>query len=118
MAARFPDRPSDEDRKTMELLIMALYGNEKRIGIYRARFYPCTECATHLQAHVKKNPVRTESKSELVNWLCALHNDVNRMLGKEIFDCGNVEKRWPSELCGCDDSVPSTNPVVALKGKN
>jgi FAD-linked sulfhydryl oxidase len=27
-------------------------------------------------------------------WMCELHNDVNILLDKDIFDCANVDMRW------------------------
>ena len=43
---------------------------------------------------LKTNKPQTSSQSELSRWLCDLHNDVNKKLGKPIFDCSKVNERW------------------------
>jgi FAD-linked sulfhydryl oxidase len=31
---------------------------------------------------------------ELSQWLCRIHNEINRRLGKQEFDCSKVDERW------------------------
>ncbi|KAI7960950.1 hypothetical protein MJO28_001439 [Puccinia striiformis f. sp. tritici] len=56
--------------------------------------YPCQPCASHLQDYLAKFPPQIENRSKLERWLCEAHNDVNVRLGKEVFDCSSVSKRW------------------------
>ena len=35
-----------------------------------------------------------QSRAELEQWTCALHNRVNRKLGKPDFNCSYVRSRW------------------------
>lgn len=59
-----------------------------------AKLYPCWVCADDFQAYLKKMPVQTSGRQELGNWMCEAHNDVNRKLGKPVFDCSKWEERW------------------------
>ena len=43
---------------------------------------------------MKDNPVRVTSQRELSQWMCEIHNDVNKLLGKKLFDCSKVNERW------------------------
>jgi len=43
---------------------------------------------------VKGNEPRVEGRDGLGRWMCEAHNEVNRKLGKEVFDCGRWEERW------------------------
>lgn len=43
---------------------------------------------------VKGNEPRLESRDEFGRWMCRAHNEVNRKLGKEEFDCFRWEERW------------------------
>lgn len=39
------------------------------------------------------------SNNDFNDWLCQVHNIVNRKLGKDEFDCGQLLERWSD--CGC-----------------
>jgi len=41
-----------------------------------------------------KEPPPTDSQSNLSQWMCRMHNQINQMLGKELFDCKKVDERW------------------------
>lgn len=43
-------------------------------------------------------PPQTSSRFAASQWLCAMHNNVNQRLGKPIFECSNIEAKYP---CGC-----------------
>ena len=59
-----------------------------------SKLYPCWVCAEDFQAYIKKDPVKAGSRSEFGNWLCGAHNEVNKKLGKPVFDCSLWEERW------------------------
>ncbi|PKA49786.1 FAD-linked sulfhydryl oxidase ERV1 [Apostasia shenzhenica] len=70
-----------------------------------SRLYPCKECADHFKDVLKANPVQVGSQAELSQWLCHVHNVVNRSLGKRIFPCQRVNARWGKLDCAdhsCD----------------
>ena len=56
--------------------------------------YPCWVCAEDFQQYIKKEEVKATSRSEFGNWLCDAHNEVNKKLGKPVFDCSKWEERW------------------------
>ena len=37
-----------------------------------------------------KHPVKAQSREELSKYMCDLHNEVNKYLGKPLFDCSKV----------------------------
>ncbi|XP_013406384.1 FAD-linked sulfhydryl oxidase ALR [Lingula anatina] len=83
MAAYYPDRPTETQKEDMKNF-MHLF----------SKFYPCGECAEDLRRQIKEKPPTTESRYQLAQWLCRIHNGVNERLGKPIFDCSKVDERW------------------------
>ncbi len=59
-----------------------------------AKYYPCRPCGKDMTRDLKENPPRTESADELAQWMCEMHNRVNKKLGKPQFDCQLVDQRW------------------------
>lgn len=45
-------------------------------------------------SRLKTNKPQTSSREELSQWMCRLHNQVNRKTGKPEFDCSLVDERW------------------------
>lgn len=41
-----------------------------------------------------RNQPDTRTRACFTQWLCRLHNEVNRKLGKPDFDCSQVDERW------------------------
>ena len=108
MTLRFPDDPSQDERDALNNYFHLL-----------SRLYPCGECATEFQLLLKKYPPQTSSRRAAATWyvstsrsvvypsfmitlfrLCFLHNQVNARLGKEEFDCANLDATYD---CGCGD---------------
>lgn len=83
MAAYYPDQPSVQEQSTMKSLLSSF-----------SQFYPCGHCAEHLRQEMKVDPPKVETRKELAWWMCGMHNKVNEMLGKEIFDCQKLDERW------------------------
>ncbi|KAI7847125.1 ERV/ALR sulfhydryl oxidase domain-containing protein [Circinella umbellata] len=88
MTAQYPEHPTTEERKALQQFFMLL-----------SRLYPCGECAAHFQLLLNKYPPQTSSKIAASQWACAIHNKVNERLGKEIFDCSNIQEKYD---CGCN----------------
>lgn len=82
-AAYYPDAPTETQRSSAKNLIDAF-----------AELFPCRWCADDLKEHVKKNPVRTESRRAFSQWTCETHNHVNEHLGKSLFDCTKFDEIW------------------------
>lgn len=85
--ARFPEKPTEEESKTLRTFIYAFQ-----------RVYPCGECAEHFGELLRKFPPQTSSRNAAAGWACHVHNQVNKRLKKEIFDCNNIGDFYD---CGC-----------------
>lgn len=83
MAAYYPHSPSDSQQEEMHNFFFTL-----------AEFYPCKQCATDFQEKITSYPPQTQSRDDLVKWLCEQHNFVNEKLGKPSFDCRDALRRW------------------------
>jgi FAD-linked sulfhydryl oxidase len=82
-AAYYPDRPTPNQRANMLGLLHAL-----------PVLYPCSHCASHLADNMKDHPPDVSGRAGLSQWLCERHNEVNKRLGKKIFDCTKTDERW------------------------
>jgi hypothetical protein len=60
--------------------------------------HPCNVCADHFEKYQKDNPWVGRGLSDLVVWLCNLHNHLNTRLGKPWFDCTKYAKRWGIQI--------------------
>ncbi|XP_071107012.1 FAD-linked sulfhydryl oxidase ALR-like [Haliotis cracherodii] len=83
MAAYFPESPSQVQQKEMKDFVHLF-----------SKYYPCDYCAEDLRQNLKTNTPDTSNRHQFSQWLCHLHNDVNRKLGKPEFDCRRVDERW------------------------
>ncbi|KAK4284499.1 hypothetical protein QN277_001324 [Acacia crassicarpa] len=88
LAAQYPDNPTRQQKKDVKELMGIL-----------SRMYPCRECADHFKEVLRTNPVQVGSHAEFSQWLCHVHNVVNRSLGKPIFPCERVDARWGKLEC-------------------
>ncbi|MCO5562500.1 hypothetical protein L7F22_016127 [Adiantum nelumboides] len=85
---QFPEKPTRQQQRDAKELMAIL-----------SRLYPCKECADHFKEVLKTNPVQASSGVELAQWMCRVHNIVNRSLGKTIFPCQRVDARWGALDC-------------------
>ncbi|SCW00054.1 LAFE_0B08438g1_1 [Lachancea fermentati] len=83
IAARYPKKPSETQKDEMQ----------KFMTIF-SHVYPCWWCAKDFEKFITQNSPKVNSRDELGRWLCDAHNEVNKKLGKERFDCNFWEKRW------------------------
>ncbi len=89
MMARFPEKPTDDDRLALDTYIHLF-----------ARLYPCGDCARHFQKLLDKYPPQTSSRNAAAGWACLVHNEVNERLKKPEFDCQKIGDFYD---CGCGD---------------
>jgi FAD-linked sulfhydryl oxidase len=83
MAAYYPEKISPDMKESTSRFLQ-----------HFSRIYPCDYCAQHLQMVMEQDPPRTNSQPELSQWLCDVHNQVNQLLGKPLFDCRKLNERW------------------------
>ncbi|PFH46860.1 hypothetical protein AMATHDRAFT_68892 [Amanita thiersii Skay4041] len=95
MTVRYPENPTPDQRTALSSYFHLL-----------SRLYPCGECAAEFQVLLKKYPPQTSSRRAASLWLCTVHNEVNKRLGKEMFDCANIEGSYD---CGCAEEPSSTS---------
>lgn len=95
MMAKFPDQPTEDDSTALKSYIYLF-----------ARLYPCGDCARHFQKILEKFPPQVTTRSTAAAWACHVHNEVNKRLKKELFDCSKIGDFYD---CGCaEDPVPGT----------
>ncbi|KAL3132651.1 hypothetical protein ABBQ32_009173 [Trebouxia sp. C0010 RCD-2024] len=89
LAVQYPQTPTKQQQKDVKTLVDVL-----------TRIYPCTECAQHFGEIVKIDPPNVSSGPALQQWMCRVHNVVNKSIGKRTFNCRFVEARWGALDCG------------------
>ncbi|XP_078345973.1 FAD-linked sulfhydryl oxidase ALR-like [Oculina patagonica] len=83
MAAYYPDNPSQEQQRDMSSFVKLF-----------SKFFPCDDCASHLRERLQTHPPDTSNRYNFCQWMCHMHNEVNRRIGKKEFDCSKVDERW------------------------
>lgn len=103
MTLRFPDKPTKQESETLK----SFFENF-------ALLYPCGECAKHFQQLIKELPPQVGSRQGASLWLCSVHNEVNKSLGKEEFPCDKLDESYD---CGCGDDPSSSSSSSSPPGK-
>lgn len=83
MAAYYPKKPSEDQKKSMTQFM----------DIF-AQFYPCKDCAKDLRKSLQNSRPDVRDRYMFSKWMCQIHNEVNIKLGKPEFDCSKVLERW------------------------
>jgi FAD-linked sulfhydryl oxidase len=79
-----------------------------------AEFFPCQECGTHFKNMLDTYPIKNNNRSEFRQYICFLHNQVNKRLNKTIFDCSKHEEVYGNPGgCGCKDSQSNSTQTVS-----
>ena len=47
-----------------------------------------------LHFRLQTHPPDTRDRLSFCQWMCHMHNEVNRRIGKKEFDCSKVDERW------------------------
>jgi hypothetical protein len=85
IALGFPNQSSSIDKK-----------NYKNFYINLPNIIPCEECAKHFTTSLNNFPIDSylNSKEKLFEWTIILHNEVNKMLGKEEWSLERATKYY------------------------
>ncbi|KAK4229188.1 nucleophile aminohydrolase [Podospora fimiseda] len=103
MMARFPEEPSKDDSLALKTYIQLF-----------ARLYPCGDCASHFQKLLEKYPPQTSSRNAAAGWACFVHNQVNKRLRKEEFDCNKIGDFYD---CGCGEEGKDKKGGKGIEGR-
>ena len=83
IANTFPENPTEADKNMMKKFLYGL-----------ARSYPCKVCGGHLIKMLDKKGIKMDNRSEFINYICNIHNIVNKVLNKTEFDCNKAFDVW------------------------
>ena len=74
---------------------------------------PCPTCRAHYTENVNRNPIRLNSRKELIEWLIDIHNEVNKKNGKKVLQYDEVYKQY-NEIYEYEDVSNKTNFNIGL----
>ena len=75
--------PEETKKRTIEL-----------ISLVQQNLF-CQECSKDFGELLKKYPADSlKTKKQFENWLCKLHNKVNKKLKKSTFDCSKLNEHY------------------------
>lgn len=107
LCAQYPEHPTRRQQQDARSLIDIL-----------TRMYPCGECAQHFRQVVKDNPPRLSSRHDFSQWMCQVHNTVNRSLKKPVFNCAFIESRWSGIDCEEKDACSLNVGAVSRRRRS
>ena len=67
------------------------------------------ECAGHFRQILNKFPPQVSTRSNAAAWACHVHNEVNKSLNKELFDCSKIGDFYD---CGCADEDDKKKTII------
>ena len=79
----YPDKPNEKDKDNYKIFFDSLQN-----------ILPCEKCKIHYSENIKKYPIDLESKESLVKWLFNLHNEVNKLNNKGIFNYNDFINKY------------------------
>ncbi|VEU23603.1 DEKNAAC104503 [Brettanomyces naardenensis] len=100
--ARYPDEPTGAQRDHLDTYIESF-----------AQVYPCGDCARHFVKLLEKYPPQLNSRKNAAVWGCHIHNQVNKVLHHDIYDCATILEDYD---CGCGADEESAD--YTLHGKS
>ena len=76
---------------------------------------PCPTCREHYTQNINSNPIRLNSRKELIEWLIDIHNEVNQKSGKRVLQYEEVYKKY-NEIYDVNTSskLPTFNIAFSL----
>lgn len=83
LAATHPAKPSATEQARMSRFMKDF-----------SEVYPCAPCAESFRGIMQRHPADTRSGPAFARWMCVVHNEVNKDLGKDAFNCDNIAQKW------------------------
>jgi hypothetical protein len=83
----YPDHPTEEDKQ-----------NIKNFFIATSKIIPCQMCRNHFAQNLQKYPLSDivlSNRTNLINWLKDIHNEVNSWSNKKIWTYEDVINEYP-----------------------
>ena len=77
--------------------------------------YDSGECAEHFRTVIDKFPPQVSSRTTAATWGCHVHNEVNRSLGKGLFDCSKIGDFYD---CGCAGGEAEAGEKAEREGES
>lgn len=67
------------------------------------KYFPCKKCGAHFLKRLATKPLNISSRAGITQYLCQLHNEVNVITNKTLFDCENNLTNTYGGKCGCEE---------------
>lgn len=100
LAATHPAEPTEKEVTRIQRFISDF-----------SKIYPCAPCAESFRGIITNRPVDASTGPRFAQWMCEVHNDVNKEIGKPQFDCAEVTKRWGA----CESCARHSHEVDEFK---
>jgi hypothetical protein len=111
VALAYPVKPTLEDKQ-----------NYKRFYTTIGDIIPCAHCREHYKENLVKNPITDDilmSRKKLLNWTIDIHNEVNKLTGKNTYDYDTaVELITRNYECSPAPPAPSAPSASLVKDNN
>lgn len=101
LAATHPENPPPKEAARLERFMSDF-----------AHIYPCAPCAESFRGIIDRIPVDASSGPAFAQWMCRVHNEVNKEIGKPAFDCADVDERWGA----CESCARHAGALGEFKG--
>lgn len=89
VAATYSNRPSQEEKQQFKDFfdgVMYFYPSKSKL----------------MKEILEKHPLEYSNREELVYYMCEIHNEINKLLGKRKFNCRQAFDIWGGD-CGCNE---------------
>ena len=107
MTFNYPVNPTKIDKQKMRNFLLSL-----------GDILPCKYCRDNFRKHLNNNPIKLDSKRDLVRWMICIHNEVNEQEGKQNvkeLDVIQAYEKIYSKKLDLDENTRGTNGSNVLK---
>lgn len=83
LAFNYPENPSEKNKEDYQEFFESF-----------TEVLPCEKCKKHFTKNMKDYPIQLESREELSNWLIFMHNEVNELNNKPLWNYDQVFEKY------------------------